>query len=75
MVSVGPVYVTVREFLGGRGAHLAHLDVKVQVLAGQGMIAIERHQVTGQLRNRDRARAVLGLRLQAQAHAHIRLHP
>ena len=71
MVPAGTVHVPVRQFLGGRGTHLADLHLEVQVLTGERMIAVQRHQVAGELRDRDYAHALCGLRLQLHADAHV----
>ena len=52
VVAAGPVHVPVLEFLGGRGAHVGDLDLEVQVLPGERMVAIEGDQVAGELASR-----------------------
>jgi hypothetical protein len=45
VVAAGLVHVTVLEFLGGRGADVGDLDLEVQVLPGERMVAIEGDQI------------------------------
>ena len=45
MVAAGAMYMTVLEFLRGCRANLDHLDVEVQGLIGERMIAVQRHHV------------------------------
>jgi len=71
MVAAGPVHVSVRELLLGRGAHPGDLDLEVEVLAGKRMIAIESHEVAPHLGYRYRSWPLLGLGLQAHADPHI----
>ena len=71
MVAAGPVNVPVRELFLGGGAHRGDFDVEVEVLAGERMIAIERHHVAAQLGDGDGTRALGCLRLKLPADTHI----
>src|SRR2546429_3630652 len=55
-----------------RSAHPRDLDLEVEILAGERMIAIEGHQVAGDPGDGDRARAVPALRLQPHSHLEAR---
>jgi len=71
MVAAGPVHVPVGElFLGGR-ADRGDLDIEVQILAGEWMVAIERHEVPAHLSDRHGARPLRGLGLKPHADARI----
>jgi len=63
MVTAGPVHVPVGELLLGGGAYRGDLDLEVEVLAGERMIAIEGHQVATHLGDGDGTRALRRLRL------------
>ena len=60
---VGSVHVAMRQLLLRRGAHVLDLDVEIEVLAGKGMIAVERHHVARYAGHSHGARAFLGLRM------------
>src|SRR6516165_2382132 len=71
MVAAGPVHVPVRElFLGGR-AHRGHLDLEVEALAGERVIAIECHEVATEVRDGHRTRTLRGVSLQPHADPHV----
>src|SRR5260370_25212017 len=72
MVVAGAVHVPVRELRLGGCTHLGNLDLEVQALAGERMIAIEGHKVAGDLRDGHGPRAVPGLRLQPHPHLEVR---
>src|SRR4029077_3019551 len=72
MVVAGAVHVPVRELRLGGCTHLGNLDLEVLVLARERMIAIEGHQVAGDLRDGHGPRAVPGLRLQPHSHLEVR---
>src|SRR5205807_1644217 len=64
--------VAVRELRRGGCAHSRDLDLEVETVAGERMIAIEGHQVAGDPGDGHRARAVPGLRLQPHSHREVR---
>src|SRR2546430_16883526 len=72
MMAAGAVHVPVRELRRGGCAHPRDLDLEVETLAGERMIAIEGHQVAGDPGDGDRARAVPGWRLQPHSHLEAR---
>src|SRR5215469_9465537 len=71
MVTAGPVHVTVRELFLGRRSHRSHLDLEVEVLAGERVIAIECHEVAIHPRDRHRTRTLRGVSLQPHADPHV----
>jgi len=72
MVAAGAVHVPVRELGVGGCAHLGNLDLEVEALTGERMIAIEGHHVADDLGHGHRTRAVPGLRLQPHSHPEVR---
>src|SRR5258705_13625512 len=72
MVVAGAVHVPVRELCLRGCTHLGNLDLEVQALAGERMIAIEGHQVAGDPGDGHGPRAVPGLRLQPHPHLEVR---
>src|SRR5882762_3243643 len=72
MVVAGAVHVPVRELRLRGCPHLGNLDLEVQALAGERMIAIEGHQVASDLGDGHGPHAVPGLRLQPHPHLEVR---
>ena len=50
MMAAGAMYMTVLEFLCGCRANLDHLDVEMQGLIGEWMIAIQRDHIADHCR-------------------------
>src|SRR5215470_5596481 len=71
MMTAWPVHMPVGELLLGGGAHRCDLDLEVKVLAGERMIAIERHHVATCLGDGDGTRALRRLRLEPHADAYL----
>ena len=66
-----PVHVAVRQLFLGRGANFGDLDVEVQVLPGERVVAVDRHHVALDLRHGHRADAVR--RLGVELHPHLEI--
>src|SRR5688500_11585799 len=50
--------VAVRQLLRGRGSHLGDLDVEIQVLTRQRVVAVDRNHIADDLRNGHGAHAM-----------------
>src|SRR5215212_2265229 len=67
VMPAGTVYVAVRQLFFGRGPYLGDLDVEVEVLPGERVIAVDRDHVTDDMRDRNGAHAVGRLRVELHA--------
>jgi short-subunit dehydrogenase len=73
VVPTRPMHVAVLQLFLGRVAHFGDLDREMQVLAREGVVAIDGDHVADDLRDRDHARlAVRGLRMELHARLRIR---
>src|SRR5580698_8291696 len=70
-MSADTVDVAVLQLLGGRGPDADYLDIEVQCLVGQGMVAVERHHVADHRRDREYAQALVRLSLELHALANL----
>src|ERR1700704_5278945 len=71
MMSTRAMHVPVRQLLLGRIAYSDDLDVEVQVLARQRMVAVNGYHVTGDGCDGHRARALVGLRMQPHSDSNL----
>ena len=71
VMSARPVDVAVRQLFLGRGAHFGDLDVEIEILTRERMIAVDRDHVADDLRDRHGARAAFRLRVQLHADVEV----
>src|SRR5687767_10292162 len=71
MMAARTMHMAVRQLFFGRGTHADDLYLEVQILAGERVIAVERHHVTLQMSDGHSAHAVL--RLSMQLHADMKI--
>lgn len=71
MVAAGAVDVAVREFFLRGGAYFGDLNLKIQILAGERMIAIDGNHIADHLSDGDGSGTGIRLHLELHSCAHI----
>src|SRR3546814_20801136 len=67
MMATSAMHVSMLHLFGSRGAYVGDLDVEVQILAGQWMVAVHGDHVAGAARPRTANRTLRTLSLEAHA--------
>src|SRR5690606_29099188 len=71
VMAAGSVDVAVRQLFFGRHTYFGDLDVEVEILSRQRVIAVDGDHVAGDVRDSHGARSASGLHLELHAHAHV----